>query len=87
MPRSKLEIYINILEALAYGGALKFTQIRHKANYHANDLKVVLGFFIKKNLITNRIDKNGRITYAITQNGITVLKVFQKIEKNVLPNI
>jgi len=44
MSRSKLEICMDILAALASGGPLKFTNVRQKANYHANDLKRYLDF-------------------------------------------
>jgi predicted transcriptional regulator len=80
MTRSKLEIYLDILGVLAHHGSLKFTNIRQKANYHANDLKGYLEFLVQRGFITKRTVEGGRIAYSITMKGITVFKHFSHIK-------
>lgn len=81
MPRSKLEIYIDILAALAHTGPLKFTNIRQKANYHANDLKEHLEFLEKNGFIFKRTVKQKWTEYLITKKGIVVLGRFSELKR------
>ena len=87
MRRSKLEMYIDILFALAHRGPLKLTHIMRKANINCIVLKEYLDFLVTKGLVEERTFMKRRIqrtTYAITQRGITVLKYFREMEK-ILP--
>jgi predicted transcriptional regulator len=63
MPRSKLEIYVDILGALVRYGPLKFTNIRQKANYHANELKQYLRFLEENGFISKR---------TLTRDGLSI---------------
>ena len=82
MRRSKLEIHIDILRALACHGRLKPTHITYKANVNCSALKECLDFLVERNLIKEqRINKKRqtRKVYAITEQGLTVLKNAKKI--------
>jgi predicted transcriptional regulator len=82
MRRSKLEIHIAILRALAYHGKLKPTHITYKANVNCSALKECLDFLMDRNLIKelsiNR-KKQTRKVYAITELGLSALRNVKEI--------
>lgn len=84
MRRSKLEMYIDILDVLAFRGPLKLTHIMYKSNVNCSVLKEQLDFLLKNNLVEERIMKKERVVYALTQRGTSVLKAFREI-KQVFP--
>lgn len=84
--RSKLEMYIDILEVLAQRGPLKLTHVMYKANVNCSVLKDYLEFLLKQELVEERSLGKKRIVFAISQKGITVLKYFREL-KQVLPII
>ena len=84
MRRSKLEMYIDILRVLAHKGPQKLTHIMYKANVNCSVLKEYLGYLLKQGLVEERIIGKGRVVFAVTQRGVTVLKYFHEI-KQVLP--
>ena len=86
MRRSKLEMYIDILNVLAHRGPLKLTHVMYKANVNCNILKEYLDFLIKKGLIEKRTITKMRVVFAITQRGINALKYFHELTQ-VLPII
>jgi predicted transcriptional regulator len=82
MRRSKLEIHIDILKALAYHGRLKPTHITYKANVNCSALKECLEFLVERNLVKEQYDskkRQARKYYAITEQGLTVLKNVREI--------
>jgi len=83
MRRSKLEMHIDILKALARHGPLKLTHIMYKANANCSVLKQYLDFLIQHNLVEEQtLHKKRRkttVVYAITERGLTVLKYFREI--------
>lgn len=84
MRRSKLEIHIDILRALAYHGRLKPTHITYKANVNCSALKECLSFLVQRNLVKEQtISKKGqkRRVYAITDLGLTALRNVKEIDK------
>ena len=83
MRRSKLEMYVDILSALANRGPLKLTHVMYKANVNCSVLSEFLEFLLKQGLVEERNVKN-RTVYAVTQRGLTVLKLFREL-KQVLP--
>jgi len=85
MRRSKLEMYIDILDVLAFKGPLKLTHIMYKSNVNCNVLKSQLDFLVKNNLVQERRLQKERIVYAITPKGMSTLKAFTQI-KQVFPN-
>ena len=84
MRRSKLEIHIDILRALAYHGRLKPTHITYKANVNCSALKECLDFLMERNLIKEQSisrRKQTRKYYAITDLGLTALRNVKEINK------
>ena len=84
MSRSKIEMYLDILKILAHGGPLKLTHVMYKANVNCKRLKEYLDFLTEQGLVEEKILKHEKIVYAITQRGVTVLKLF-RVLKEVLP--
>jgi len=84
MRRSKIEMYIDILEVLAQRGPLKLTHIMYNANVNCSLLKEHLNYLTKQGLVEEKIIGKERIIYAISQLGATVLKQFKAL-KEVLP--
>ena len=84
MRRSKLEMYVDILQVLALKGQLKLTHIMYKSNVSCKVLKVQLDFLQKNGLIEERKLRKEKVVYAITQKGMTTLKAFTEI-KQVFP--
>jgi predicted transcriptional regulator len=84
MRRSKLEIHIDILRALAYHGRLKPTHITYKANVNCSALKECIDFLVERNLIKEQSisrRKQTRKYYAITDLGLTALRNVKEINK------
>jgi len=83
MRRSKLELHLDILKALARHGPLKLTHIMYKANVNCDTLKQYLDFLIHHNLVVEQTlpkkRHQTRVVYAITERGRTVLKYFREI--------
>ena len=80
--RSKLEINIDIIRALARHGPLKLTHIMYKANVNCSILKQFINSLTKQNLIEETVTqkrKTQKTTYSVTERGRTVLKHFNKI--------
>jgi predicted transcriptional regulator len=89
MRRSKLEMYVDILKALARHGPLKLTHIMYKANVNCSVLKQYLDFLIQHDLVEKQTVKKRKvvyIAYAITEKGRTTLKHFRELQ-SALPTI
>jgi len=84
MRRSKMEMYISTLEALAYYGPLKITRITYKAKMNCGQLKAILDDLIQKKLVEERSLKEKRVVYAATPKARTVLSYFEEL-KEMLP--
>jgi predicted transcriptional regulator len=79
MRRSKLEMYVDVLKALALRGPLKLTHIMYKANVNCSVLSEYLEFLLKQGLVEERTVKKNKTVYAVTQHGISVLKAFKEL--------
>jgi predicted transcriptional regulator len=83
LQRSKLELHIDILRALACYGKLKLTHVMYKANVNCSVLKQCLDFLIQQNLVEEQtLVKRRRktlVVYAITERGLTALKCFREV--------
>ena len=79
MRRSKLEVHVDILKALARHGPLKLTHIMYKANVNCSVLKQYLDFLIQHNLVEEQTFPKRRVVYPITERGLTVLKYFREL--------
>ena len=86
MRRSKLEMQVDILKALACHGRLKLTHIMYKANVNCGALKQYLDLLIQHNLVKEHTLHKKRAVYAITERGLTALKNVREIY-NALPII
>lgn len=85
MRRSKLEIHIDILRALAYHGRLKPTHITYKANVNCSALKECLSFLLQRNLVKEQTiskKRKKRKVYSITELGLTALRNVKEINKS-----
>jgi len=74
-------MYIDILKVLAQRGPLKLTHIMYKSNVNCKVLKEYLDFLLKQELIEERPAGKGKVVYAATPRGITVLKYFKELTK------
>jgi len=81
MKRSQLEMYVDILEALANAGPLKLTQVMRNANVECNMLRDCIDFLTAQGLVEVRTVAKERKVYAITQLGVTVLKQFRDLKE------
>jgi len=82
--RSKLELYVSTLEALAHYGPMKLTRITYKAKMNCSPLKIILRELIKKELVEKKILKKNVVVYKATQKARTVLFEFGEL-KEMLP--
>jgi predicted transcriptional regulator len=83
MRRSKMEMYISILEALAYNGPSQITRITYIAKMNFSQLKPIINDLIQKKLIEEKkLEK--RIAYSATPKARTVLSCFNEL-KEMLP--
>ena len=80
MRRSKLEVYIDILNVLATKGHLKLTHIMYKSNVNCKVLKEQLEFLVKNRFVEERTLRNERTVYGITPKGTQILRVFGEIK-------
>jgi len=79
MRRSKLEIHIDVLKALACHGRLKPTHIMYKANLGCSALRQCLDLLIQQDLIKENTLHKKRVVYSITKRGLTALKNVMEI--------
>ncbi|UCF45495.1 MAG: hypothetical protein JSW44_02375 [Candidatus Bathyarchaeota archaeon] len=84
MRRSKMEMYISTLEALAYYGPMKITRITYKAKMNYDQLKSIIGDLIQKKLVERRPFKKTKTVYAVTPKARTILTYFNEL-KEMLP--
>ena len=81
MRRSKLEMYVDVLNALASRGPLKTSHIMYKANLNCDVLKECLNFLIKQELIEQRKVGKRNVVYANMPRGTQVTKFFKELDK------
>ena len=80
MKRSKLEMYIDILELLSNKGPLKRTHIMNTTYVNCTVLKEHLDFLIKEGLVEERtIGKS--VAFEVTPRGVNVLKYFGELKQ------
>jgi predicted transcriptional regulator len=82
--RSKLEIYVDILEKINMG-VIKPTRIMYEANLSWKPLQQILKSLISQELIiectTEDKDKRTKKAYQLTEKGINVLRYFNKAKE------
>ena len=92
--RSKLEIYIDILEEVRNGVIIP-TRIMYGANLSWKPLQQILKSLVTQELIveymTEEGDKRTKKAYKLTEKGLNVLRYFNKakelVEKETMPEI
>ena len=81
MRRSKLEMYVDVLEILARARnfasqrPMELTHLRRKTGLSQRVLKQRLNFLIQQNLVEEQNLSKDKIFYAITERGLKVLYV------------
>jgi predicted transcriptional regulator len=81
MNRSTLEVYVDVLQTLAQRGPLKLSDVMYEANLNSSVVKGHLDFLIQKGLAEERIAGKRSVVYAVTQNGVNVVKYFRESKK------
>ena len=81
MRRSKMEMYISTLEALAYNGPLKITRITYKAKMNFSQLKPIMDDLIQKKLVEEKKFKKNKITYSATPKARKLLSYFNELQE------
>lgn len=92
--RSKLEIYIDILEEIRNGVNIP-TRIMYGANLSWKPLQNILKALVAQELIEECLaeggDKRTKTSYTLTEKGVNVLRYFNKakelVEKQTIPEI
>jgi predicted transcriptional regulator len=84
MRRSKLEVYLEVLDALVFSGPLRLTRITYKANVNCSILKPILNELIKNDLVEERKLKKNVVIYAATKEARTTLFRFNELTR-ILP--
>jgi predicted transcriptional regulator len=80
MSRSKLQVNLDILKALADNGKFNSTHIAYHTYINHKSVNECLEFLMKNNLITE-IGCHSRKEYQITNLGIKTLQIAKKIYK------
>ena len=81
MRRSKLQMYIEVLDALVFYGPMKLTRITYKANMNCSLLKPILNELTKNKLVEVRKIKKNSIVYAATNAARATLLQFNELTK------
>ena len=84
MPRSKLEINIDILKVLANKGPLILTHVTYATSLNYNVVKEYLGFLVKQGLAEAQNVSKQRVVYLATEKGLKVLEYLREL-RQVLP--
>ena len=80
MRRSKLERQFDILHTLSQEESMNVTHIMHKTNINYVILTEYMDFLIKQEIVEKINTKSKKITYKITDKGLTILRYFRKID-------
>jgi predicted transcriptional regulator len=79
MRRSKLQMYVEVLDALAFYGPMRLTRITYKANLNYSLLKPILEDLMKNELVEERRLKKNVVIYAATNAARTTLLRFKQL--------
>ncbi len=77
MSRSKLELYVDILEAIVNSGPLKVTWISLKARINYAVMKPMLNNMVARALVEERRFKDGSVGFCATKLGRESLEQFK----------
>jgi len=79
MPLSKLEKYLNILEALV-DRPLKIDQIARRTHMQQQVLKHYLAFLVANGVVDERKFRGKHAAYVITERGFAVFKTLRALK-------
>ncbi|MDH5419275.1 MAG: winged helix-turn-helix domain-containing protein [Candidatus Bathyarchaeota archaeon] len=79
MPKSKLEVNLDILKILASQGPMELTKLMNKADLGQSVLEQHLDFLIQQNLVEEQNLGKDETFHVITERGLRVLKVIVPI--------
>jgi predicted transcriptional regulator len=79
--RSRMEMYISTLEALANYGPIKRARITYKAKITYSQLKVVLADLLQKNLAAERKLGKNEIVYTATPKARKILSHYEELKE------
>ena len=85
MRRSKLEIYIDVLEAFAKNGPIRLTKVTLKAKISYIPLKKITANLVAENLVEEKRTEN-YMTYSATPKAKMVLSRLKEIKQS-LPSL
>jgi predicted transcriptional regulator len=86
MRRSKLQMYVEVLDSLAIYGPMRLTRITYKANLSCSLLKPILKDLMKNELVEERRLKKDVVVYAATNAARPTLLRFKELTQ-ILPII
>jgi len=75
VPKSKLEVNLDILKILASQGPMELTKLMNKADLGQSVLEQHLDFLIQQNLVEEQNLGKDETFHVITERGLRVLKV------------
>ncbi len=78
--RSRLEIMVDILEAISRGGGARATWIMYEANMPYDRLKRYLSELLEKGLV-RRVESGGESRYYITDKGLELVREYRRIKR------
>jgi predicted transcriptional regulator len=81
MPRSKLELQIDVLKTLKNHGLINCTQIMYNVNICSAFLKQYLERLIEQGLVEKRTTSTRREKYVITPMGLKILGDYEEFSK------
>jgi predicted transcriptional regulator len=81
MPRSKLQLHLNILRVLGQGEQMQPTEIMYQVNICHAFLKKYLDLLIKQNLVERKVINGRKAKYSITEKGLDLLRYYGELEK------
>lgn len=82
MRRSKLELYVAVLNVVAIRGPLNITGLLLRARLNHVQLKPILNNLINKGVIQEQHLENDSIVYVLTSLGQRLSKQFKQVEES-----
>ncbi len=77
MPRSKLEVYIDVAKSLMEYGPLSLEEIASIIEIEADLLKRHTDVLIKQEIVQEKKNNNQDLLYEITEHGVKIIKFFK----------
>jgi len=82
MRRSKLELYIAVLNVVAIRGPLNITGLALRARLNYKQIKPILNNLMNKGVIQEQHLRNGSVVYAATPSGQRLSTQFKQADES-----